>query len=57
MEIQIHEISAIKYMLSSYIFISFNETKIGLLSSLYLEEVIILTSFLWIKYIDLSLVE
>ena len=47
---------ALKYMLRSYMFISFNETKIGLLSSLYLEKVMIQTIFFWLKYIDISLV-
>ena len=46
MEIQVHD-ACHKMHVSSYIFItgSFNETKIGLLSSLHLEKVIILTIF------------
>ena len=48
--------SAVKYVLSSYIFIVFNETKIGLDSSLKFERVIIRTIFFCIMKIDLSLV-
>ena len=46
MEIQVHE-ECYKKHVSSNIFItgSFNETKTGLLSSLHLEKVIILTIF------------
>ena len=48
--------SAVEYRFSSYIFNNLSDVKIGLVSSLYLEKVIILTIFFYIIYIGLSLV-